>query len=114
VPGFFAVRALTRPWRASVRGRVVPNLHLHVLWMLVGFGVALAVGIPTFTAPEHASGLPGAALTASTGLLVLTLAIAWCCLAAQTLAQRVGARLALRPADAEEVARLARPARLDS
>ena len=71
VSGFFAARALTRPWRASVRGRVVQNLYLHVLWMLVGFGVALAVGIPTFTAPEHASGLPGAALTASTGLWYL-------------------------------------------
>jgi uncharacterized membrane protein YcfT len=71
VSGFFAARALTRSWRASLRGRVVQNLYLHVLWLLVGFAVGLVSGVATFMAPRHASGLPGAALTGSTGLWYL-------------------------------------------
>jgi uncharacterized membrane protein YcfT len=71
VSGFFAAAALTRPWSASLRTRVGQNLYLHGLWMLLGFVVATAVGLPTFMAPERAADLPLAALTASTGLWYL-------------------------------------------
>jgi len=35
VSGYFASRAVLRPWRATVRSRVLGNLYLHLMWLLV-------------------------------------------------------------------------------
>lgn len=71
VSGFFAASALARPWAATLRPRVGQNLYLHVLWLLIGFGVSAAVAIPTYMAPPTARQLPEALLTASYGLWYL-------------------------------------------
>ncbi|PRY15283.1 acyltransferase family protein [Kineococcus rhizosphaerae] len=71
VSGFFAASALARPWAATLRPRVGQNLYLHVLWLLIGFGVSVAVGIDTYMAPPTARQLPEALLTASYGLWYL-------------------------------------------
>ncbi len=58
ISGLFAAGALTRPWRVTLRPRVVQNLYLHVLWLLIGFAVSTAVSVPTFMAPERLRDVP--------------------------------------------------------